>query len=103
MTVRLSISSLAGTARTLVAVGTSNDMDMFLTTAAAAPRSTWYASPSAGVGAGAAGLAGALVAPFPGEGAVGAGGDGAGTAADWAGGEAASCPSALAVLSAPGS
>ncbi|OBJ60126.1 hypothetical protein A5628_09145 [Mycobacterium colombiense] len=38
MTIRLSIISLAGTARTLVAVGTSSDADMFLTTAAAAPR-----------------------------------------------------------------
>lgn len=50
MTIRLSISSLAGTARTLVAVGTSNDADMFLTTAAAAPRSTATSSPSAGGG-----------------------------------------------------
>src|ERR1700749_4531106 len=51
MTIRLSISSLAGTARTLVAVGTSSDADMFLTTAAAAPRSTCTSSPSAGGGA----------------------------------------------------
>ena len=39
MTIRLSIISLAGMARTLVAVGTSSEADMFLTTAAAAPRS----------------------------------------------------------------
>lgn len=38
MTIRLSIISLAGMARTLVAVGTSSEADMFLTTAAAAPR-----------------------------------------------------------------
>src|SRR6185437_8111905 len=58
MTIRLSIISLAGMARTLVAVGTSSEADMFLTTAAAAPRSTCTASPSAGVGAGrAVGLA----------------------------------------------
>ena len=47
MTIRLSIISLAGMARTLVAVGTSNDADMFFTTAAAAPRSTRVSSPSA--------------------------------------------------------
>src|SRR4051812_13550165 len=38
MTMRLSASSLAGTARTLVAVGTVSDTFMFLTTLAAAPR-----------------------------------------------------------------
>ena len=60
MTIRLSIISLAGMARTLVAVGTSSDADMFFTTAAAAPRSTCTCSPSAGGGAaGAFGLAGA--------------------------------------------
>src|SRR4051812_50221729 len=36
---RLSASSLAGTARTLVAVGTVSETFMFLTTAAEAPRS----------------------------------------------------------------
>ncbi len=59
MTIRLSIISLAGKARTLVAVGTSNDADMFFTTAAAAPRSTRLSSPSAeGAGAATFGLAG---------------------------------------------
>src|SRR5215207_407253 len=59
MTIRLSIINLAGMARTLVAVGTSNDADMFFTTAAAAPRSTCVSAPSAGGGpAGAFGLAG---------------------------------------------
>ena len=46
MTMRLSINSLAGMARTLVAVGTSSDAFMFLTTAAAAPRNTRTSSPS---------------------------------------------------------
>ena len=58
MTMRLSISSLAGMARTLVAVGTSSDADMFFTTAAAAPRSTCASSPSA---AGVAGFASAAL------------------------------------------
>src|SRR3954449_13582969 len=39
ITMRLSTRSLAGTARTLVAVGTVSEAFMFLTTAAAAPRS----------------------------------------------------------------
>src|SRR5688500_3114199 len=39
MTTRLSMSSLAGTARTLVAVGTCSDDSMLLTTRALAPRS----------------------------------------------------------------
>src|SRR6476620_11275876 len=38
ITMRLSASSLAGTARTLVAVGTVSERFMFLTTAAEAPR-----------------------------------------------------------------
>ena len=38
MTIRLSMSSFAGTARTLVAVGTSSEASMFVTTRAAAPR-----------------------------------------------------------------
>ena len=53
-------------ARTLVAVGTSSDADMFFTTAAAAPRSGLASSPSAtevafsaGFGSAALGLAGA--------------------------------------------
>jgi hypothetical protein len=40
ITTRLSIINLAGMARTLVAVGRSSDIDMFFTTAAAAPRNT---------------------------------------------------------------
>ena len=39
MTIRLSTSSLAGTARTLVAVGTARLAVMLLTVRAAAPRS----------------------------------------------------------------
>src|SRR4051812_37101515 len=75
MTIRLSASSLAGTARTLVAVGTVSETFMFLTTAAAAPRSgdcSPAATGAAGVlAAGAAGLlsAGLLSAGFCGAGA----------------------------------
>src|SRR4051812_23591047 len=65
MTMRLSVSSLAGTARTLVAVGTVSEAFMFLTTLAAAPRSGVRFGPSpsavalaAGCGAGLAGAAG---------------------------------------------
>ena len=61
MTMRLSIISLAGMARTLVAVGTSSDADMFFTTAAAAPRRTWASSPSARGVAFAAGFASAAL------------------------------------------
>jgi hypothetical protein len=39
MTMRLSASSLAGTLRTLVAVGTVSELSMFCTTRAAAPLS----------------------------------------------------------------
>ena len=97
MTVRLSIISFAGTARTLVAVGRSSDIDMFLTTAAAAPRSTWTSSPSPGAGpAGLAGVAVALTAPLPA--GVAGGADGAdgrvGTASGGTGVGAAGCPSA---------
>ncbi len=47
MTIRLSMSSLAGTARTLVAVGTVRLAAMFCTVRAAAPRSL-FTSASAG-------------------------------------------------------
>ncbi|GFG54693.1 hypothetical protein MAGR_61340 [Mycolicibacterium agri] len=60
MTVRLSIINLAGMARTLVAVGTSSEADMFFTTAAAAPRNGCVSPPVAG--AFAAGLASAGLA-----------------------------------------
>src|ERR1700761_8877132 len=84
ITVRLSIISLAGMARTLVAVGRSSDWDMFLTTAAAAPRSTCTSSPSPGVGpVGLGGVAGALVTPLPtaaGAGGAACAGEGPGTA-----------------------
>src|SRR3954451_23109888 len=62
MTMRLSASSLAGTARTLVAVGTVSEAFMFLTTLAAAPRSGICLAPAAGAFAAglAAGLAGGL-------------------------------------------
>src|SRR5437016_2953611 len=45
---RLSASSFAGTARTLVAVGTVSDWFMFFAMTAAAPRSVVVRSPSAG-------------------------------------------------------
>src|SRR6478609_1230653 len=47
MTMRLSMSSFAGTARTEVAVGTSSEDSMLVTTRALAPRmGVWLASPS---------------------------------------------------------
>jgi hypothetical protein len=46
ITIRLSANSLAGTARTLVAVGTVSDCCMFFTIAAAAPRIGLIFSPS---------------------------------------------------------
>src|SRR4051812_8196213 len=67
MTTRLSASSLAGTARTLVAVGTVSDAFMFFTTLAAAPRSGERLGPdgaSSAAGRLAAGLAGAAGACF---------------------------------------
>src|SRR3954469_13852545 len=85
-TIRLSASSLAGTARTLVAVGTVSEAFMFLTTLAAAPRSgvrvTPFPSLLAGGGdafaGGAAGAAGCCRA-------AGGGGRGRGGAVGGAG------------------
>src|SRR4051812_19967980 len=57
MTMRLSASSLAGTARTLVAVGTVSETFMFLTTAADAPRSGDCLPAATGVAGLAAGAA----------------------------------------------
>src|SRR5919206_4297197 len=56
ITTRLSASSFAGTARTLVAVGTVSEAFMFLTTAPAAPRSgiDVPSPPAAGAGRAAA-------------------------------------------------
>src|ERR671929_836079 len=66
MTIRLSASSLAGTARTLVAVGTVSEAFMFFTTLAAAPRSGVRFGPSAAsVAAGPAGLAAGFAAGGP--------------------------------------
>src|SRR6185369_4282080 len=59
ITMRLSASSLAGTARTLVAVGTARDASMFWTIFAATPR-IGAVEPLAG--AGVAGVAGAVAA-----------------------------------------
>ena len=68
MTTRLSASSLAGTARTLVAVGTASEAFMFFTTADAAPRS-WVAVPSV-LACAAAGRAACDVVPAAGLAAV---------------------------------
>src|SRR5581483_9912954 len=64
ITTRLSASSLAGTARTLVAVGTVSEACMFLTTVPAAPRSC-VISPG-GAAAGVLGLAARDVLPAAG-------------------------------------
>ena len=70
MTTRLSASSFAGTARTLVAVGTVSEAFMFLTTSDAAPRRV-VATPSACSGASSAGRAAACdVVPAAGLAAV---------------------------------
>src|SRR4051794_14082453 len=62
MTMRLSMSSLAGTARTLVAVGTSSEASMFVTTRAAGPRNGVTCDPPAftGVAAGRGGWFGVV-------------------------------------------
>src|ERR687893_2361400 len=64
MTMRLSARSLAGTARTLVAVGTVSETFMFLTTLAAAPRSGLCLPAATGAAAFAAGLSAGLSAGF---------------------------------------
>ncbi len=76
MTVRLSISSLAGILRTLVAVGTASEASMLVTTRAAGPRSTWASASSATV-VGAVGAAGA------GGGTAGTGCTGTGAGSMW--------------------
>src|ERR1700730_13030331 len=79
ITTRLSIISLAGIARTLFAVGSSGVIDLFFTTASAAPRNTWTSSPSPGGGpAGLAASAGAVGAPLPDADGAAAGAGGAG-------------------------
>src|ERR1700760_2955251 len=64
ITTRLSKSSLAGTARTLVAVGTCRDDSMFATTRAAAPRSGADVAVSAEAGAGDCLVSPLLVSPL---------------------------------------
>src|SRR6478672_1826072 len=65
MTVRLSHSSLTGTERTDVAVGTASEASMFWAVRAGAPRSTVYAGSSAcPAGRGLATGAGAFSSPF---------------------------------------
>ncbi|GAA3396259.1 hypothetical protein GCM10020369_72310 [Cryptosporangium minutisporangium] len=76
MTIRLSDTSFAGTARTLVAVGTSSEASMFWTIRAAAPRIGLVTGPAsfgsgafsaafAGAGFAGAGLGGADLAAVP--------------------------------------
>src|SRR3954462_7062988 len=84
---RLSASSLAGPARTLVAVGTVSETFMFLTTAAAAPRSgDCVPLATGGAGALAAGAAALLSA-----GLLSAGLPSAGFAAGGAAGVLSAC------------
>src|SRR5580765_4572871 len=78
MTTRLSMSSLAGTARTLVAVGTSREDSMLVTTRALAPRRGGTTdSPLALVALGASGSRGRRTTELAGAAAVGAAGGGA--------------------------
>src|SRR3954468_17996544 len=80
ITTRLSKSSLAGTARTLVAVGTCSDCSMLATTRAAAPlsgvvltvlASSALAAWASGLAAWASGSAGLLAGGLAGVGAAG--------------------------------
>src|SRR3954447_2468245 len=80
MTMRLSASSFAGTARTLVAVGTVSETFMFLTTLAAAPRRGDCVPAATGGAAVLAGLSAGLAAGAFAAGALGAGVLGAGAA-----------------------
>src|SRR5215471_1811005 len=80
MTMRLSMSSLAGTARTLVAVGTARLAAMFCAVRAAAPRSLVS---SASCGSGAAGACGFGAAGAWGGGAAGGCGGACGWLAAW--------------------
>src|SRR5580704_17833119 len=59
---RLTSSNLAGTVRTLVAVGTANDASMLTAMRAAAPRRGWGAGSSVPAGGTAAGAAVGAVA-----------------------------------------
>src|SRR5437868_3758376 len=81
MTMRLSIISFAGIARTLVAVGMVSEADMFRATAAAAPRRTFDSGPAAGAAAGFAAGAGAAAGFAAAAGAGAATGLAAGTGA----------------------
>src|SRR5450755_5069170 len=74
MTIRLSTSSLAGTARTLVAVGTPRLAVMLVTVRAAAPRSLLTSAPGPAGGACGAGVAGGASAACGAGVAAGAGG-----------------------------
>src|SRR5256885_36094 len=73
---RLSISSLAGIARTLVAVGTDRLAVMFCAVRAAVPRSRASCAPGGGATVPGAGGAGGGAGPGGREGAAGGGGGG---------------------------
>src|SRR5438477_13137571 len=79
MTVRLSMRSFAGIARTLVAVGTARLASMFVTTRAAAPRNGEVAASPVGATAGfAAGFSSAVAAGLAADSGAGALGSTAG-------------------------
>src|SRR4029079_4923933 len=75
MTVRLSHSSLTGTERTEVAVGTASEASMFWTVRAGAPRSTVYDgwSLAAACSAGGCSLGTGLLVPLAGSAALDSG------------------------------
>src|ERR1700735_4389538 len=83
MTMRLSASSLAGIARTLVAVGTARLADMLATVRAAAPRRRTCSPAGAGAGAGAWGAWGASGVSRGAAGAAGVGGAAGAGGAAW--------------------
>src|SRR6478735_6178270 len=112
MTVRLSHSSLTGTSRTEVAVGTDSETSMFWAVRIGAPRSTVYvgwSAASAFAGAGASfgtglvvPLAGSAALVLSGRGlATGAGAEAAGAAGAAAGAVAAGAAGAAVLVTVP--
>src|SRR2546430_8288594 len=89
ITIRLSASSLAGTARTLVAVGTVSDSSMLATTRAATPRRMLVAAPAGTARAGAGFAAAGRPSPDAAAGAGLAAGAATGGAAEADGAEGA--------------
>src|ERR1700754_1715829 len=101
MTMRLSAISFAGTARTLVAVGTDSEASMFFAIAAAAPRSCLVSGSSFAAGA----AAGSLAAAFGAGSTSGFAGAafGAGAAAGFVGADCRAADSAFWTALADGS